>query len=257
MNRYFIIIASILCVVGDSAEARISRDDQLVVKKLLKEITAIRRDLATVRSKVEQVKPTQPVQPAKPSHPAVLFLASAVTFPPEGMERLLAKPPVAAVPPAHDADVPSTLKGYKVHVGRLPGVGLAGVPAPLVGWLNKVAGECKGYKNISACRPGARVAGSGRTSLHASCRAVDFQVASPSCAWAVLNPKTGPRFPGGLSNDYARVAHYHVSWAKGSGEWGARFAHGGGRSYGKTRYAKRWKARHAYRAQYRRYASRR
>ena len=111
-------------------------------------------------------------------------------------------------------------------------------------WVRKVASACSGTKVISVCRPGARVRGTGRTSLHASCRAIDFQVASPSCAWGVLNKK-GDRFPGGMSNDYARVKHFHVSWAKGSGEWSARFAHGGGKRYAKRAYAKRHYAKHA------------
>lgn len=91
---------------------------------------------------------------------------------------------------------------------------------------------------ISTFRPGARVAGTGRTSLHASHRAADFVVRSWHCAYAALRG-----FPGGLSTDPGRVGHVHASWAPGGREWGARFAHGGGHGYARSRAAGRTAAR--------------
>lgn len=210
------------------AEAKRGRDGEIekLKSELKSELLIVRRELAKVRSTLDR---------PKIDAPKYLFLASALSFPADEAIRKLIVPPLASIPPPGASDIKGTLGTYREHIGRLPGVSLAGVPSDLVGWLDKVAGQCKGYKNISACRPGARVRGSGRLSLHASCRAVDFQVAEPSCAQKVM-----AKFPGGMSNDYYKVAHFHVSWAKGSGEWGSRFAHGGGRSY----YAKRYKARH-------------
>lgn len=226
------VAAAIALTIPTSANAKRRGGDGEIEKlerlksELKLELLMVRREIAKVQSKLDQ--------------PKSLFLASVAVLPPdETIRKLIVPPPVANVPTPAPADTKGILGAYREHIGRLPGVSLAGVPSDLIGWLDKVRNDCTGFKAISACRPGARVRGSGRLSLHASCRAVDFQVASPSCAWAVLNPKTGPRFPGGLSNDYYRVAHFHVSWAKGSGEWGSRFAHYGGRSY-----ARRYKARH-------------
>ena len=72
-----------------------------------------------------------------------------------------------------------------------------------------------------------RVAGTRRLSLHASGRAVDLR-GNPSCIYAQLQ-----NWPGGVSVDYFRVRHVHLSL--GGREDGLRFAHGGSR----IRYAGR------------------
>jgi hypothetical protein len=218
-NAAAVLAIGAAVVFASPAEARRSTD----ISKLKAELASIKRDLANVRDKVGTL-------------PLSLFVASVVALPPDGTKAVV---PVVKVPPARGEDIPRTLSGYGKS---LPGVSLAGVPQPLVEWLHKVRDACPGFKAISACRPGARVRGSGRTSLHASCRAVDFQLSEPACAQRVM-----AKFPGGMSNDYRRVNHFHVSWAKGSGEWGARFAH-----YGGKRYAKRYKARYRYARYYRR-----
>lgn len=48
------------------------------------------------------------------------------------------------------------------------------MPAALRAKLNEIESKFGPVQVISAHRPGARIAGSGRVSLHASCRAVDF-----------------------------------------------------------------------------------
>jgi hypothetical protein len=126
--------------------------------------------------------------------------------------------------------------GIADAAGKLIGVATAALPTPLQDALRRVAAACAGFRVTSACRPGAIVAGTNRTSLHASCRAADFHVANYACAYAVLRG-----FPGGVSMDAHRVAHIHVSYAPGSGEWGARFNHGAAQyaRRGKHRYARR------------------
>ena len=119
---------------------------------------------------------------------------------------------------------------------RLAGVATSVLPSPLQNALHQVAASCSGFRVISAHRPGARIAGTGRPSLHASGRAADFVVKNYSCAYAILRG-----FPGGVSMDAHRVGHIHVSHSHPGGqEWGARFNHGG-RAYAK-------------RSKYRRYA---
>ena len=104
------------------------------------------------------------------------------------------------------------------------------LPKPLRTFLVRVQEKCAGFKVVSACRPGARVAGSGRPSLHASCQAADYQVRKPACALQLAKG-----WPGGHSVDYRAVNHFHASWSPKGREWKARFSH----YSNKRRYAKR------------------
>lgn len=106
------------------------------------------------------------------------------------------------------------------HDVRVPRVSLAGVSAPLAAKAREIVAAC-GSTVISGLRH-ARVAGSGRMSLHASGRAVDLR-GNPACIYRLL-----AGWPGGVSTDYGRVLHVHVSL--GGREDGLRFAHGGTRS---------------------------
>lgn len=127
----------------------------------------------------------------------------------------------------------------------LRGVSTTCLPAPLKAWLQKVQNACPGFRVSSALRKNARVAGSGRRSLHASCKAADFVVKDWPCAQRVL-----AKFPGGVSTDPTTVRcngrlcpHIHVSYAPKGREWGARFAHSGGKK--RTRLARAGKRRAA------------
>lgn len=92
---------------------------------------------------------------------------------------------------------------------------LRGVNFELASRAREIVTAC-GSRVTSGVRR-TRVAGSGRLSLHASGRAVDL-VGNPGCIYAHLRG-----WPGGVSTDYARVHHVHVSL--GGGEDGRRFAH--------------------------------
>ena len=95
---------------------------------------------------------------------------------------------------------------------------LAGVVGPLASKTQQITAAC-GSRVISAIRY-TRIAGTGgRLSLHASGRAVDI-AGNPSCIYAQLR-----HWPGGVSVDYGRVKHVHVSYAPGGAEWGVRFNH--------------------------------
>lgn len=111
-----------------------------------------------------------------------------------------------------------TIKGYALHQAAPGRLSLDGFPAPLVAKVRELESAC-GARLVSAFRPGARVRGNGARSLHASKRAVDMS-GPPKCIYARMKG-----WPGGYSTDYSAVAHIHISYAKGSGEWGARFAH--------------------------------
>lgn len=82
---------------------------------------------------------------------------------------------------------------------------------------------------ISTCRPGARVAGTGRISRHASGNAIDFRAGNRKAAivaWLIEHHKTGGTMT------YARKDHIHV-------DIGPRFVslNSGGKSSKRVRFA--------------------
>lgn len=106
-------------------------------------------------------------------------------------------------------------------------VGTACLPYPIKAALEKANQAC-GITVISAHRPGARIAGTGHVSKHASCHAADFTTPNPPCVLQALADWRGK-----LSTDYSRVRHFHID----DGSY-ARFAHGGSRRGRRTRYAR-------------------
>ena len=92
---------------------------------------------------------------------------------------------------------------------------------------------------ISTCRPGARIAGSGRISRHASGNAVDFEVGKRKGAiidWLVANHKMGGTmtYPS-MSHIHVDIGQHFVSLAGGrkyasrSGSSSRRYAQGSSR----------------------------
>ena len=124
--------------------------------------------------------------------------------------------------------VPRTIGGYQNHIAK--SAKLSQVTPPLAAKAQQIVHAC-GAKVVSAYRPGARVRGSGRRSLHSyyPARAVDMQ-GNPACIYRHLR-----KWPGGKSTDYAAVRHVHISYDRRGREWGMAFTH-----YGKrARYARR------------------
>jgi hypothetical protein len=85
--------------------------------------------------------------------------------------------------------------------------------------LDKIEVRFGPVKVISTCRPGARIAGSGRISRHASGNAVDFEAGSRKGAiinWLVANHKTGGTMTyGDMSHIHVDVGQHFVSLAGG------------------------------------------
>jgi hypothetical protein len=78
---------------------------------------------------------------------------------------------------------------------------------PVHDLLDKVEARFGPVKVISTCRPGARIAGSGRISRHASGNAVDFEAGNRKGAiinWLVANHKTGGTMT------YPDMSHIHI-----------------------------------------------
>ena len=94
---------------------------------------------------------------------------------------------------------------------------------------------------ISTCRPGARIAGSGRISRHASGNAVDFEAGKRKGAiidWLVANHKKGGTmtYPS-MSHIHVDVGQHFVSLAGGR-KYASRSGSGSSRRYaqGSSRY---------------------
>lgn len=123
-------------------------------------------------------------------------------------------------------------KNYASHLRATVNTGC--LPGSIKAALAKVQAQCGGVTIISAHRAGARIAGSGKPSYHASCRAADFTMRDYACGMRALSG-----WGGGLSTDPHRVQHLHMDTGPR-----IRFAHGGGGST--TRYARRGGGRSAY-----------
>jgi hypothetical protein len=102
------------------------------------------------------------------------------------------------------------------------------LPAELRAKVLEIIDAC-GTHVLRTFTPGALIAGTNHLSEHAYCRAADL-AGNPACIYAHLRS-----FRGGVSTDYGRMQHVHVSWHPGGWEQGVRFVHGGG--YRTTRVA--------------------
>jgi hypothetical protein len=104
---------------------------------------------------------------------------------------------------------------------RPAGVSLIGVVPQLAAKITDIVGTC-GSEVVSAVRH-TYIAGTHRISQHANGTAVDI-TGNPSCIYSMLRG-----WPGGVSTDYSRVHHVHISI--GGPEDGRRFVHGGHRQH--------------------------
>lgn len=102
------------------------------------------------------------------------------------------------------------------------------LPSQLKGVLSKISSKFGRVQVISTHRPGARIAGSGRQSYHATCRAVDFH--PPAGKYGAVVAWLKSNHSGGIGTYSGSHNHIHID----SGP-SVVFHKGGGGS----RYAKR------------------
>ncbi len=221
-------LALVFAVVSTAADARSrnrkkqSRGDSVAVQLLKKqfiEIEALRKELGDIRKllrpQVASIMPEEALIPEPPRNPV-------------------------AVAPMPIPDITShTLSGYEQHIAKSAKV--KDLTPKLADKITSILAACEGSRITSAYRRGARVRGSGRPSLHSKypSRAADL-AGNPVC---IRKQLVG--WEGGLSTDYARVRHYHVSYDPNGREWGARFAHYSKRRPGKyARHHRRYAAIH-------------
>jgi hypothetical protein len=82
------------------------------------------------------------------------------------------------------------------------------LPASLKQKLNEVRAKFGRIEIVSAHRPGARIAGSGRRSYHASCRAVDFN--PPKGKYSQVVAYLNSHHSGGLGTYTCGMHHIHI-----------------------------------------------
>lgn len=153
---------------------------------------------------------------------------------PEEPAQLGFRNPVISAPMPIPLPTDKTLAGYEKHIAK--SAKLKDLVPGLATKTSEILGACNTHI-ASAYRRGARVAGSGRPSLHSlyPSQAVDL-VGDPSCIYAHLK-----KWAGGYSVDYRAVRHVHVSLSSSGRERGARFVH-----YRSTRYARHVRKSHRY-----------
>jgi hypothetical protein len=102
--------------------------------------------------------------------------------------------------------------------------------------LDRIEAQFGPVRAISTCRPGARIAGSGRISRHASGNAIDFEAGGRKGAivkWLIANHKSGGTMTySDMSHIHVDIGQHFVALGAPSGGGGTRYArHGGGDRY--------------------------
>ncbi|MEL7048041.1 MAG: D-Ala-D-Ala carboxypeptidase family metallohydrolase [Pseudomonadota bacterium] len=116
------------------------------------------------------------------------------------------------------------------------------LPGSIKSKLAQIRSKFGPIKVISTHRPGARIAGSGKRSLHASCRAADFH--PPKGKYRQVVAWLKKTHSGGVGTYSCGMHHIHID--NGSR---VRFHHcvnAKGRPVGKSRYAKKSKSKKKY-----------
>ena len=80
------------------------------------------------------------------------------------------------------------------------------LPASIKARLNQIRKKFGPVQIISTLRRGARIAGTGRRSKHADCRAVDFKVKNKQKVWRWLNKV----HDGGVGIYHGTCSHLHI-----------------------------------------------
>jgi hypothetical protein len=134
------------------------------------------------------------------------------------------------------------------EVKRTGGGSRKGLTPAALALLDRIETKFGPVNVISGYRPGARIAGSGRISRHASGNAIDFEAGGRKGAivqWLIANHKSGGTMT------YADMSHIHVD----IGQHFVSLGSGSGRGYRVARSRDRDQARYASEGYSRRYYS--
>lgn len=104
-------------------------------------------------------------------------------------------------------------RAHSSHHGKAGGDNVSCLTSEARNLLARIRGQFGNVEIVSTCRPGARIAGTGRPSKHASGQAIDFRVPGRKAEvvrWLIANHKNGGTMT------YHDMDHIHV-------DVGARF----------------------------------
>ncbi len=170
----------------DRSERSYDRDDD--------EARSYRRERRRHQRATRQRKSTQAARKTIPRQAAKPLQLAAV-MPPQQIAR----------PGLQGAVTPDAIKPAPQRQARNDGRGCLRPAARAL--LDRIEGQFGPMQLISTCRPGARIAGSGRISKHASGEAIDFNAGGRKGAvvqWLIANHKSGGTMT------YAGMSHIHV-----------------------------------------------
>jgi hypothetical protein len=127
----------------------------------------------------------------------------------------VAKPGLQASPPAPQATQPTTPQRHAKNDGR-------GCLRPAArALLERIEAQFGPMQLVSTCRPGARIAGSGRISKHATGEAIDFNAGGRKgevVRWLIANHKSGGTMTyAGMSHIHVDVGYHFVALNSGGG----------------------------------------
>lgn len=95
--------------------------------------------------------------------------------------------------------------------------------SPARALLARIEAQFGKMQILSTCRPGARIAGTGHMSRHASGNAIDFNAGSRKAAvvrWLIANHKSGGTMTyAGMSHIHVDIGPRFVSLNSGGGRW--------------------------------------
>lgn len=115
-------------------------------------------------------------------------------------------------------------RGY--HGGHGSGTSLACLTPAARSLFGRIEAKFGKMQVISTCRPGARIAGTGKISKHASGQAIDFNAGGRKGAvvqWLVANHKSGGTMTySGMSHIHVDVGYHFVALGSGGRRYASR-----------------------------------
>lgn len=196
-------------------------------------IEVIEADVAVVQVKAETV-----VEPLALDAPIRHAKLQTLAKPAKGGATVhLAKAVVSPQPEKAEADHDDSMQARAVTAPpKVVGRGnRRGLTPKALALLSRIENQFGPVNVISGYRPGARIAGTGRVSRHASGNAIDFDAGSRKGAivkWLIANHKSGGTMT------YRDMGHIHVDIGQHFVSLGANSRGGGSRrSYSNRRYS--------------------
>jgi Peptidase M15 len=104
-----------------------------------------------------------------------------------------------------------------------PGTSRGCLTGAAIALLGRIESQFGAVQVVSTCRPGARIAGTGRISRHASGNAIDFNAGGRKAAivrWLIANHRSGGTMTyAGMTHVHVDIGPHFVALNSGGGGW--------------------------------------